>query len=436
MDIQQFEDAEKLGILRLLHTNAHQPDSGVLFDDSIDRRKYSYVMTWCREQLDKIDNDTRMKHLLEFERMILTDDVDARSDKALLRLIRTADPADYNFMKLYDLGFSYRHYLQIRLRSRSYKIVDQFIRKHRTRYEYARRVHDKMNEITTEIADQYKMGQVETHVHEQWLYSVFNDEGLDGQNRVLAWIRILFISFNYRRIDRQGKLFDEMESKLKSTQFYSRRLLANFYSQLLLYHASLNDAEKAIHFGYLSIKVRNSDYVYYVNNLAAILLRAGRPREALDILLRSAEEARVSPSYHNKIGHAAYLIMARIENKEHRLAESRGDTFYQVYKKEILEFRWHLFMTNYLRAILINGNYKKLIRIVRQSQLLALDAALSASPNYTPVIPWLYTFACFKEGSIGQKEFMARQQELLINPRTGEPLPASVTGFLQRMSSE
>jgi hypothetical protein len=74
---------------------------------------------------------------------------------------------------------------------------------------------------------------------------------------------------------------------VSSGKLYSRRIITNFYSQYLLYYASQRNFEKAAYYGYLSVKEKNNDYLYYVNNLAAVLLRDGRPEEALHVLKES-----------------------------------------------------------------------------------------------------------------------------------------------------
>jgi len=433
MHIQRFEDAEKLNILRLLHLKATQAEAEVHFDESIDRRKYSYIMSWCQAQLARIDVDNLLCRLSDYDRMIMTDNIDLKTERQLLKLFRQASTDYYSFLKLYDIGRSYRHFLQIRMRHHAFQVVDQFLRKHRTSYEYARMVNDKMHTVTEDIIEQYKSKHGDTMVYEQWLDSVYKDEGLDGYNRVLAWIRILFIAHNYRMIDRLSEKFDYFETMINNSRFYSRRILANFYSQKLLYFASQNKLDKAIEFGYLSIRERNNDYLYYINNLAAVLLRAERPVESLRILLLATEDTRRESNYHNKISHAAYLIMSRIENKQYKQAENSGDVFFNAYKTEIFEHRWHLFMTYYLRAILLLKNYKKIIRLIRQTRLMEHDRTYMDSPNYTSVIPWIYNLAQYREGRLKAEEFQSREQELLVHPVTGIPFSAQVISGLQKL---
>ena len=435
MNIQRFEDEEKLNILKLLHSNATHSAPDVKFDESLDRRKYSYMMTWCQDQLARIDVDNIFSKLCDYDRMIMTDNIDLKIERNILKLFRQAGTDYYSFLKLYDIGRSYRHFLQIRMRHHAFQVVDQFLRKHRTSYEYARMVNDKMHTVTEDIIEQYKSKHGDTMVYEQWLDSVYKDEGLDGYNRVLAWIRILFIAHNYRMIDRLSEKFDYFETMINNSKFYSRRILANFYSQKLLYFASQNKLDKAIEFGYLSIRERNNDYLYYINNLAAVLLRAGRHEEALRILLLATEDTRRDSNYHNKISHAAYLIMSRIENKLYKQAESSGDVFFNAYKAEIFEHRWHLFMTYYLRAILLLKNYKKIIRIVRQTRLMERDRTYMDSPNYTTVIPWIYNVANYHDGLITKEEFDTHTRELLLHPLTGEAFPEAVVSSLKKMGS-
>jgi hypothetical protein len=120
---------------------------------------------------------------------------------------------------------------------------------------------------------------------------------------------------------------------LENGHFYSRRILVNFYSQYVLYYSSLQDFEKATHYGYLSNKEINNDYLYYVNNLVAILLRTKKPMEAYAIFKSSLNYAKESRNFHNKIGHTAFTIFALIDLQKASQAENHAFVFLAAYKK-------------------------------------------------------------------------------------------------------
>jgi hypothetical protein len=232
------------------------------------------------------------------------------------------------------------------------------------------------------------------------LKSVFYNESLDGYNRLLAWIRIVFIAHNKRSYDILEDKFEYFDKMIKSGHFYSRRILVNFYSQYLLYHSSFQNLEKATYYGYLSIKEINNDYLYYVNNLVAILLRSKKATEAYDILKSSQNVAKESPNFHSKIGHTAFMIFALIDLQKAKQAENHAFVFLTAYKKEVFDHRWHLFFTAYFKAMLVSGNFPGIIKNYTTYKIKEKDDHYCESANYTPSIPWMYHLALYKIGDL------------------------------------
>lgn len=408
-----FQDKEKQSILLRIAENSNKTDEYVLYDPAIDKRKYSYVKTWSQHQLDAIDVDKIYQQLTEWDYQVATDAITPEGEKALLRLFKHADTSFFSFMRLFDLGRLYRHYLQIRFRKRDFQIVNNFLEKHRTGYEYARLVNDKLHAATEDIIHQYFERSGDTTAWQKWLDSVFHDESLDGYNRILAWIRLIFIGHNYRKFDSLKSHFDYFETMVQSGKFYSRRILANFYSQYLLYYAAMKDFDKASYYGYLSVKEKNNDYLYYVNNLSAILIRKRAFEKALEILRSASETAVISQNFHNKIGHAAYLILAYTDMGKLRQAENHADVFFNAYKHEIFEYRWHLFFSAYLKVLLFRGNYRKILRLSGTYQLAVKDELYRKSPGYSPTIPWICAIAAYREGKILFQDLAYKLSELL-----------------------
>lgn len=90
---------------------------------------------------------------------------------------------------------------------------------------------------------------------------------LDGLNRYLAIVRLTLIYFNYREYDRLDKIYDDLDGMMRGGQFYSRRILLNYYANRVMLHSKRNELEKASVYGYLSIRQHSGDYLHYVNNL-------------------------------------------------------------------------------------------------------------------------------------------------------------------------
>ena len=380
--------------------NAALIENYAAYNDAIDKRKYSYIKNWCIKLLDSLDVDKTLEKLLVWEKLIMTDAITKEDEKELIKILKSSDSSHFNFIKLYDISRVYRHYLQIRLRYKDFEIVHQFIHKYRTDYEYSKLVNDKLHDATNEIINHYVHKKDTQNDWYPWLKSVFYNESLDGYNRLLAWIRIVFIAHNKRSYDILEDKFEYFDKMIKSGHFYSRRILVNFYSQYLLYHSSFQNLEKATYYGYLSIKEINNDYLYYVNNLVAILLRSRKPADAFDILRSSQNVAKESPNFHSKIGHTAFMIFALIDLQKAKQAENHAFVFLTAYKKEVFDHRWHLFFTAYFKAMLVSGNFPGIIKNYTTYKIKEKDDHYCESANYTPSIPWMYHLALYKIGDL------------------------------------
>ena len=380
--------------------NAALIENYAAYNDAIDKRKYSYIKNWCIKLLDSLDVDKTLEKLLVWEKLIMTDAITKEDEKELIKILKSSDSSHFNFIKLYDISRVYRHYLQIRLRFKDFEIVHHFIHKYRTDYEYSKLVNDKLHDATNEIINHYIHKKDTQNDWYPWLKSIFYNESLDGYNRLLAWIRIVFIAHNKRSYEILEDKFEYFDKMIKSGHFYSRRILVNFYSQYLLYHSSFQNLEKATYYGYLSIKEINNDYLYYVNNLVAILLRSRKPADAFDILRSSQNVAKESPNFHSKIGHTAFMIFALIDLQKAKQAENHAFVFLTAYKKEVFDHRWHLFFTAYFKAMLVSGNFPGIIKNYTTYKIKEKDDHYCESANYTPSIPWMYHLALYKIGDL------------------------------------
>lgn len=426
--VQRFEDTERSRILDTISANCSRIDSFLPYDEEIDKRKYSHLKTWIEERLEAFDVDKEFAWLSAVELSVHSDAIHSDDEKRLLRMFQGADATSYNFLKLYDLGRMFRHYLHVRMRYAEHKCVTDFLAVHRTSYEYARLVNDKLHQATEDIIAQYTTNSTDSMRWEQWLSAVFYDQSLDGYNRNLALIRLIFIAYNYRRFDLLPDKFDYQEKLLREGKFYSRRLLLNFYSQRLLMYARQNELEKATYYGYLSIRAENNDYVYYVNNLAAILLRQSRADEALKVLRQSLPLARKEQNIHNKIGNAAYICLAYNQLGQFKQSATHARTFFDVYRKEIFDHRWHLFFSAWLEALLGSGDFNAMLRLAQQQQLTDRNTVYQKSPNYLPSIPWMLALAGYRLEKLKFRQISQQFYDdvLQLYHQHGSSLPASM----------
>lgn len=404
LEAQQFEDEIKLGILERLDYNCRNIRQFTPYDKSIDKRKYSNLKNWINERLEAIDVDVRFEWMSYLERQIITDAISPQEEKQLIKAIRDYEQLDFYFTKFYELVQIYRHFLLIRMRHAHHRVADDFLNRFEDKYKECKQVFERMHAATLDIVGQYSEQSAQSIHWEQWLTEVFYDEQLDGLNRYLALVRLTFIYFNYRQFEKVLEKYDYIDEVFRRGQYYSRRLLLNYYGNRLLLHTKFQEYDKAEYYGYLSIRDKNSDYIHYVNNLSAVLLRQKKYEEALKLMRTAYPEMKHSPSFHNRIGFVAFYLKCLNSNKQYRNAENYAESFLQAYKKEVFEYRWHIFFSSYLEAMLRQEKYAKLLKVVRKYQLLDRDRQYQRNANYLPTILWYNAIAQYKEMLLEKEE--------------------------------
>lgn len=395
--IQQFQDAEKVGILQKIHANCANHQHFEPFDEGIDKRKYAALKTWIEEQLAKISVDAQYEWIMHLQQRIMTDAIAPEEEKTLLRALRDY-PAQktFYFVKFFELVQDYRQYLLIRMRYEEHRQTDIFYKTYRTQYEYCRAVNDKMHDATLDIVQQYAKGEAESMVWEEWLTERFYDEQLDGLSRYNALVRLTFIYNNYRRFDKLLSKYNYIDTLFNQGVFYSKRLLVNYYGNRLLLHTRFNELDKAEYYGFMSIRAKNSDYLHYVNNLCSVLLRSGKNEAALRLMRAAHPELKQTQSFHNRVGFMAFYAKALNVNNLHRNAENYVEAFLRVFQKEIFEHRWHLFFTTYIESLLGQRKYDKLLQVVHRLRLLDREKQYCRKGGYLPSIGLYHALAAFK----------------------------------------
>jgi hypothetical protein len=404
--VQQFQDPTRLEILKEVHQNCLKVDQDGDYDTRLDKRKYSNLKKWIVQRLDDIDVDAHYEWMSETDRQIMTDSIGLQEEKHLLKAIRNYEHPIFFFSKFYELVLNYRHFLLVRMRYADHALVDQFLKNYKEEYEKSRAVNERIHEATLDIVRQYAENNTESKKWEDWLTEVFFDESLDGENRYLALVRLIFIAFNYRQYDQLLEKFDYLDKMFAEGKFYSKRILLNYYSNRLLLHSHYRQFDKAEYYGYLSIREKNYDFIYYVNNLAAILLRRHKYTEALSVMKDAYPEMKTTQSFHNKIGFVSFYIKSLSMNDRFKNAENYAESFLRAYKKEVFEYRWHTFFSAYLEVLLHQNKYRKMLKVVRQNHLLDRDKKQKDRANYLPTIPWHFFMAEVKEQIKSEADFV------------------------------
>lgn len=417
LSIQQFEDEKRLEILRQIDFNCRNIHQFTPFDEEVDKRKFSNLKAWIHERLGAVDVDAQFEWMSDLERKIMTDSILPEEEKHLLKAIRQYEYPSFYFVKFYELVQNYRHFLLIRLRYADHQLANQFIRQYDPAYQHARAINEKLHQATVDIVNQYASNSSESIQWERWLSDVFYDEQLDGLNRYLALVRLIFIGFNYRSFEPLLEKFDYLDKLFQNGQYYSKRLLLNYYSNRLLLHSKFKEFEKAAYYGYLSIRSKNHDYLFYVTNLAAVLLRMDKKEEALQVMREAYPEMKVTQNFHTKVGFVAFFIKCLNKNDRYKNAENYATSFLRAYKKEIFEYRWHIFFTAYLETLLAMKDYRKMIRLIRQNRLIELEKKYRNRANYLPTLLWYNAVAEFREMTLDEEALYQLMAEHILTLR-------------------
>ncbi|MBX2926779.1 MAG: hypothetical protein KF852_02990 [Saprospiraceae bacterium] len=404
LSIQQFEDDVKLNILQLMHENCGRIRQQVPYDTEIDKRKYSNLKGWIEEHLSAIDVDERFDWLSRTERKIMTDAIEPQEEKSLLKAIREYEQPDFYFMKFFELVQFYRHYLLIRMRHAHHRLTDDFLKRFQMQYNTSKEVFERMHEATQDIVNQYSKNSAQSIHWENWLTEVFYNEALDGLNRYFALVRLTFIYFNYRNFEKLLEKYEYIDRMFSQGIYYSRRLLLNYYGNRLLLHTRFQEYEKAEYYGYLSIREKTSDYIFYVNNLTAVLMRQHKHQDALQLMRSAYPEMKTTAGFHNRIGFVALYLKCLNHNAQYRSAENYAESFLSAYRKEVFEYRWHIFFTSYLEALLRQEKYARILKIVRKHQLLEKEGQYRKNANYMPTILWYNAVASYKETLLSREQ--------------------------------
>ncbi|MGB0979729.1 MAG: hypothetical protein ACPGVV_10060, partial [Croceimicrobium sp.] len=408
---QNFQIEDHKRIMAVLLYNLKHRQKPKDFPVDIDKRKYSNLKKWMLEKLEQANVDSQLKHISKLEIKVMLDEVDASTEKEIQNLIRQSNHQHYHFRKIYDLIRHYEDFLLIRLREKADKPVSAYLHKHRAAYQHSRAVHQQMQEATNDIIGQYRHRNQELVRWEKYLKKRVYDDELDGMNRYAAFVRLLFIYLNRGDQKELEALYSFMDEELAQGKFYSRRILSNFYANKVLFLTRFQSLDKAEQYGYLSLQFKNSDYLFYLTNLSAVLLRQGKTEAALQLLRDSFPELRQNPNPHIKLSFIAFYIKCMTDLGRFKDAIEFADNYLKAYDQEILSSRWHLFFVAYFRALMIAEKYSRLLYLSRRYHIESLDLINRHKASYLPTISWYIAISRYVEEGRPTEEVIQKMKE-------------------------
>ncbi len=402
LSIHKFQKSKNIRILNLIHYNAKNPENRLPFDKTIDKRIYSYMKNWIEENLNKVDVDKFFEWLIETEKLIMTDTIQSTDEILLLKRIDEIRPSSYYFMKFYRVLQHYRDYLIVRNRPRNYAIVSDYLEKYSENYTRSQQLNNIINSSAEKVIFHKTDGSSEFARWEQTFSEIYFNETIDGYTRYRAIVRLTILYYTNREFDKLKDVYQHLDMQFKKDVFYSKRILANYYANRAMVHSKLNELDLALKYGYLSIRYKNSDYLFYLVNVCNILLRQQKNKQALEIMVEAFPELKRSGNYYYKIGFVSYYIKALITNGDVKKAVDFGESYFASNKKEIFEFRWHLFFTAYIDALFHYEKYARIRSLVKRYGLHTKEKQMKGTKQYLPVIQLYYQASGYMEGAINQ----------------------------------
>lgn len=391
LSVQNFSKESNLRILHQIYANSNSQQAPKAFDTNVDKRTYSYIKTWIQDTLSKIDVDVFFEWLIMVEKKVLTDVISPLDETEILANIKLIKPTHYHFIRFFELLQYYRDYLLVRNQNKYNKVVSDYLETYRENYLKSTEINRQLHFITAKIVKKENTENYELISAESLLKSIYYDENLDAYTRYRAVVRLTIYFYNSRQFDKQLVVYQHLDNLFKTPLFYSKRLLANYYANRAMMHSKLNELTQAEKYGYLSIRNKNSDYLFYLINLCGVLLKQGKKVEALKLMRDSIPELKNTNNNYYKIGFATFYIKTLIVNQKYDKAVEYATSYFEAYKKEIFEHRWHLFFCAYLQALVQMEKYAKVLSLTRRYKLVAKEKQRIDRADYLPIIQ-LYSF--------------------------------------------
>lgn len=402
--VEKFENEEIRRLINRIRFNVYNPEKTKEFFDDIDKRKYSYLMKWIKDKLAIADVDMFFEWIIKTEKEINMDNVHPKDEKKLLNYTKSILPTSFFFMRFYEMLNAYRDYLLIRTRILYYESVQLYLQKYESDYLRAVELNKKMNKSAVDIISHHIDSKGDSIQWEEFLLETFSNKEIDGFTRYKAFIRITYIHYNYRKFEDLRGIYDELDKQIQTTAFYSKRILANYYSNRAMMHSMLREMDQAEYYAYLSVRQKNSDYLFYLIKLCNILIIENKNKTALKLMTENIHELKTNNSMYTQIGFVSVYIRVLNKNGKFAKGESYGDSFLATNKKDLFNFRWHIFFCAYFMSLLKQEKYKKLLSIEKRHKLVQKEKEFFGKARYVPTIQWYHSLSQYMEGRISEKQ--------------------------------
>jgi hypothetical protein len=108
-----------------------------------------------------------------------------------------------------------------------------------------------------------------------------------------------------------------------------------------------------------------------------------------------------------KIGFASFYIKTLLVNKKYKNAVNYAIDYFNAYKKDIFEHRWHLFFCAYIQALICTENYSTVLSICRRYNLTTKENQRINRADYMPIISIYSLAAEYMEDNIPKEKLIS-----------------------------
>lgn len=416
-NINEITDPELLSIIDTLNTFVNFPERKVKFDQSIDPRKYSRIIKYFETKLQKIDVDAYYAWITNIDYQITTDAIPPEDQQRILREIVEFEPGWFHAASFYRTMLNYKRYLLIRFREKDYGIVKAFLEKNLAFYWENENIEKKIDELTSKFVIRQEADLQRVNSKDiDWLLTVFYNVDISKKNRYQALVAYNLHHITTRQISPMLEPMAALEERLLKGEFYSRRILANFYANKLLLRNFEGDFAAASYCGLQSIKQYTEDYLYYLNNYCSVLMNLNRFDEVLQRSKDSMTFYKSSQDKSRKVIFMAnycrclnnYLDYKKSIRQAERLIDELGSTIFQ--------YKWHYFFRIYSSALMQANRPDELLRLEKKYKLTEKERSFEFAPYIQ-----LYTLAAnFFEMKLPQDQLLKELEKLKNKIYQGE----------------
>jgi len=407
-----YQDQELLDVLDLIEERVLKENTKKNFDKSIDPRKYSKLQKSFKFKLSKVDVDFYYEWISKANYLINIDAIPPEEQTRILREIEMFEPGWYHMGSFYRLVERFDEYLVRRYREKDVKSVRDFLATHRKSYLLNRETAEKINSITDKVVFESTNGELEMEL--KWLLNVFYDEKLSKKNRYSALVSFMMYHINQKNIDDIIQPMQILEKAIFNGDFYSRRILSNFYANKLLLLNYQGKYDKASFCGRQSIKHFTEDFLYYLNNYSSVLVHLNRCETALANMDRSMDVFKATRDKGRRVVFISNYCRCLNRLSLYKKSARMSQRFLDEMGKQIMQYRWNYFFRIFFFALLQSNDTDRMMKIERKYNLVEEER----KSGLLPYLAILKLGASYREVRLSQKEFDSQLSSLKTEFKT------------------